>query len=169
MWACLILAQVGPKVDILDLYDLHYAWVQMLITDETFYYTWVQLLHLSSTHLPARFLKVKSHRFSFFHRPGYHTFSLDDCEVSGATTFHFAKEVLLPVNKSNSNEEEVIQISVWKEHELKDPDQYAETYQVRQPILTKLTRHCRTRWFFFSLFFLLSSPSSIPSLSLIAT
>ena len=24
-----------------------------------------------SAHLPARFLKVKSHRFSFFHRPGY--------------------------------------------------------------------------------------------------
>ena len=150
---------MGPKVNILDLYDLHYAcWVQMLITDGTFYYTWVQLLLLSSTHLPARFLKVKSHRFSFFHRPGYHTFSLlDDNEVG------FLRECSV-------SEEEFIWMSNLKEpKELKDLDQYAETHQVRQPILTKLTRHCRTRWFFFSLFFLLSSPSSIPSLSLIAT
>ena len=49
--------------------------------------------------------------------------------------------------------------------ELKDLHQRAKIHQVRQPILTKLTRHCRTRWFFLSSFFLLSSPSSTRSLS----
>ena len=114
-------------------------------------------------------LKVKLHRFSFFHRPGCHTFRLHDYEVFVAPMS--AKEVVLHINKSSGNEERVIQFSddLEEPKELKDLDQHAETYQVRKPILTKLTRHCRTLWFFFSSFFLLSSPSSIRSLSLIAT
>lgn len=98
-------------------------------------------------------LKVKSHRFSFFHRPGYHTVCLHDYEVFPAsTTSTSVKEVVLRINKSNGNEERVIQFSddLKEPKELKDLDQHAETYQVRQPILTKLTRHCRTRWFFSS-------------------
>ena len=127
------------------------------------------LLHLGPvitlvplTHLPARFLKVKSHRFSFYHLPGYHTYD----------KFMFKKTDFVVVNISNSYEEKAIETSSLKEPKeliVKDLDQHAETYQVRPPILTKLTRHCRTRWFFFSSFFLLSSPSSIRSLSLIAT
>ena len=102
--------------------------------------------------------------------PGNHTFCPDDYVVVREFTFMSAKEAGLRCNKSIGNEEEVIQISDLKEpKELKDLDQHAGPYQVRQPILTKLTRHCRMRWFFFSSFFLLSSPSSIRSLSLIAT
>ena len=97
-------------------------------------------------------LKVKSHRFSFFHRPGYHTFYPDEVFVLFTVMSVSVKEVVLRINKSNGNEERVIQFSddLKEPKELKDLDQHAETYQVRQPILTKLTRHCRTRWFFLS-------------------
>lgn len=129
------------------------------------YYSCLQHISLHDS------LKVKSHRFSFFHRPGYHTFCPDDYEVFRLDNAMYAEEVVLRINKSTGNEERFIEFSDDLEgpKELKDLDQHAETYQVRQPILTKLTRHCRTRWFFLSSFFLLSSPSSIRSLSLIAT
>ena len=135
------------------------------------------LLHLGpvitlvpSTHLPARFLKVKSHRFSFFHRPGY-CMIFQDASAEFDLFMSGKEDVLqLRINTSSGNEEEVIQTLLKESIEkLKDLHQQTETYQVGQPILTKLTRHCRTRWFFFSSFFLLSSPSSIRSLSLIAT
>ena len=121
------------------------------------YYSCLQHISLHDS------LKVKSHRFSFFHRPGYHTFCLDDYELFGSSSS--AKRVVL--TKPSGNEERVIQFSddLKEPKELKDLDQHAETYQVRQPILTKLTRHCRTLWFFLSSFFLLSSPSSTRSLS----
>ena len=104
------------------------------------YYSCLQHISLHDS------LKVKSHRFSFFHRPGYHTFCLDDYEVFVRPLSMSGKEVVLRINKSIGNEERVIQFSddLEEPKELKDLDQHAETYQVRKPILTKLTRHCRT-------------------------
>ena len=135
------------------------------------------LLHLGpvitlvpSTHLPARFLKVKSHRFSCFHRPGYFMICQDASAEFGLSMCGKKDFLQLSIRRYDANGEEVNQTLLKESIEkLKDLHQQTETYQVGQPILTKLTRHCRTRWFFFSSFFLLSSLSSIRSLSLIAT